>query len=126
MLYITQAGQELGGESSTGVMQHCQGSGTRMEARGRGAAGPNLGFAAWPLGIKHFINPCAAALESTCSGRALLSWDIQTSGGIEAGHQSVRVLWPQPAMKTYGLRRIHRPKPPIIILKNKKNSAVMP
>lgn len=54
--------------------------------RGRGAAGPNLGFAVWPLGIKSFINPFFAALVSMCSRRALLPWDIQTSRGIKAGH----------------------------------------
>lgn len=57
-----------------------------MEAGGRGAAGPNLGFAVWPLGIKPFINPFSAALVPVCSSRALLSWAIEKSAGTKAGH----------------------------------------
>lgn len=57
-----------------------------MEAGGRGAAGPNLGFAVWPLGIKPFINPFSAALVPMCSSRALLSWAIEASVSTKAGH----------------------------------------
>lgn len=94
-------------------MQHCQGS--RLEARGRGAAGPNLGFAVWPLGIKPFINPFSAALLSTCSGRALLSWEVQTSGAIKAGPC---VSWALPAMRTYCPRRLSQPEAVVKVLKN--------